>query len=337
MGSVTNPDGHVCEEVKWHSIQKHVFLEAYLDIWSENVGKNGKPTPPLSIFDLYSSFGLCYCSETSKSWNGSALLVAECLQKYKSGKLLFLNTYNPNENEQTQQKETLEKNITDLNLPRRIEKFMTTLPIDEAVDSAISHVNPNYPNLWILDPYQPEHLPWDTVEKICKLQRFYTKNGKQVSRRPELFICLMTSRLQRLAGGLYAADDNIVGKALGMEKEEWESKLDHYKKYGITITDALIFMYAEKLTQYYEKKPQMIKVFSNDGAIVYTVFLCTDNNAGHYMMKVNQLPKYLQWQEVEWKKEAKAITRTKKVIRDAEKHGQEQAFLNQYYDDQIGT
>ena len=49
-----------------------------------------------------------------------------------------------------------------------------------------------------------------------------------------------------------AADDNIVGKALGMEKEEWESKLDHYKKYGITITDALILMYAEKLTQYYD-------------------------------------------------------------------------------------
>ena len=35
MGFVTNSDGRAYEEIKWHSRQKHAFLEAYLSIWSE--------------------------------------------------------------------------------------------------------------------------------------------------------------------------------------------------------------------------------------------------------------------------------------------------------------
>ena len=94
MGQIVDPEGNLCEQTKWHSRQKHAFLEAYLDIWSEQVGKDRKSKPPtLDIFDLYASFGLCHCPDEKKTWKGSALLAAECLKKYQSWKLLFLHDF----------------------------------------------------------------------------------------------------------------------------------------------------------------------------------------------------------------------------------------------------
>jgi len=92
---------------------------------------------------------------------------------------------------------------------------------------AISHVNPNYPSLWILDPYQPEHLPWDIVERICKLEGSYQAGNRKITRRPELFICLMTGRLQKLT----RKDNEIekVGIALGLEENIWKAKYAHRK------------------------------------------------------------------------------------------------------------
>jgi len=322
---VINSDVSKYEEIKWHSRQKHAFLEAYLDIWSEQVGKTGKTLPTLDIFDLYASFGLCHCSEKNETWEGSALLAAECLKKYQNGRSLFLNTYSPSEEETILQKRSLEKNIYNLDLPERITSVIKTLPIEQAVDSAIQYIDPKFPNLWILDPYQPEHLPWKIVERICKLEGFYNVGGRQVTRRPELFICLMTGRLQRLTG--MELNDDIVGRALGMKKEEWQSKLNGYRENGHNVREALIFMYAEKISQYYTKPPIILEVPANDGAIVYTVFLCTDHKAGHYVMKIHKLPEYQKWRKIQWEGEAKSISKRKKVIKKAEKSGQKQTFL----------
>jgi three-Cys-motif partner protein len=328
MSFVTNSDGHAYEEVKWHSRQKHAFLEEYLSIWSEQVGKTGKTMPTLDIFDLYASFGLCHCSDKKEIWKGSALLAAECLKKYQNGRLLFLNTFSPSEEETVLQKNSLEKNISNLDLPERIKTEIKTFPIEEAVESAIPYVDPNFPNLWILDPYQPEHLPWKIVERICKLEGSYNARGRQVTRRPELFICLMTGRLQRLTG--MDSKEDIVGSALGMNTEEWKLKLSGHLENGYNSRQALIFMYAEKISQYYEKPPIILEVPANEGAIVYTVFLCTDHNAGHYVMKIHKLPDYQKWKEINWKREAETISKRKKLISDAAKCGQEQTFLGSF-------
>jgi three-Cys-motif partner protein len=327
MSFVTNSDGRAYEEIKWHSRQKHAFLEEYLSIWSEKVGKTGKTMPTLDIFDLYASSGLCHCSDKNETWEGSALLAAECLKKYQKGRLLFLNTFSPSEEKTVLQKNSLEKNISDLDLPERIKSEIKTLPIGEAVESAIQYVDPNFPSLWILDPYQPEHLPWKIVERICKLEGSYNVGGRQVTRRPELFICLMTGRLQRFGR---ESKEDIVGSALGMNTGEWKSKLDGHRENGRNVREALIFMYAEKISQYYEKPPIILEVPANEGAIVYTVFLCTDHDAGHYVMKIHKLPEYQKWKEIKWKREAETISKRKKLIRNAAKCGQEQTFLESF-------
>ena len=132
MGQIVDPESRVCEQTKWHSRQKHAFLEAFLDIWSEQV--KSKP-PTLDIFDLYASFGFCYCPEEKKTRMGSALLAAECLKKYQSGKLLFLNTYHSDENELQAQKKSLETGLSNIHLPERVRTVIESLPIEKAVEA----------------------------------------------------------------------------------------------------------------------------------------------------------------------------------------------------------
>ena len=78
------------------------------------------------------------------------------------------------------------------------------------------------------------------------------------------------------------------------------------------------------------KPPIILEVPANDGAIVYTVFLCTDHDAGHYVMKIHKLPEYQKWREINWKREAETISKRKKLTRDAAKCGQEQTFLERF-------
>lgn len=328
MVQVIDPLGRVCEQIKWHSRQKHAFLEAYLNIWSEQVGKDGKSMPTLDIFDLYASFGWCHFSDKKETWKGSALLAAECLKKYRNGRLLFLNTYSPDEKETLAQKNALEKSLSELHLPERVKTVIETLPIEKAVESAISYANPNYPSLWILDPYQPEHLPWNIVERISRLEGSYKIGDKKIFRRPELFICLMTGRLQRLTG-MGKDERDKVGIAMGLEEKVWKSKLENCLESGWNTRVALIFMYAEKISDFYKKPAIILEVPSTDGNIVYTVFLCTDHDAGHYVMKLHKLPEYQKWHEIEWKGSAETISKKKKQQRKAEKSGQKQMFFDE--------
>jgi len=320
-------ENNTIENVKWHTRQKHAFLEEYLKIWYEQVGKKPQVSlPTLDIFDLFASYGYCYCQEKKEGWKGSALLAADCLKNYDKGKILFLNTYNPDEKKLQIQREALEENIANMNLPRRVEVLIESKPLEGVIDVATSHLNPDYPSLWILDPYKPEALPWNVVEKICILKGQH-KNGK--IRRPELFINLMTGILQRYTGITNLKED-YVGLALGMSTSEWQCKLKHHTDSGKNTREALILMYAEKLMEHYEKEPIILDVKAVEGNVVYTVFLCTDNDAGHYVMKLHRIPEYQEWVKFEWESTAKRISNQKKQTRKAAKNGQKQAFLDIY-------
>lgn len=323
---IIDSNGRKCESIKWHSRQKHAFLEEYLKIWYEQVGKNGRSIPTLAIYDLFASYGWCHCHERGETWKGSALLAAECLEKYQNGKLLFLNTYHPAEEELLIQKNALEKSISDFHLPSRIHIKITSLPLETAVEEAISNLDINYPSLWILDPYQPDHLPWNIVERICQQKGSYKKRNKDVARRPELFVNLITSTLHRYAGNENLKKD-LVGITLGMEKDEWKQKYDQLIDIGKNAREALIIIYATKLAHFYEKEPIILDVPSVSGNIVYTVFLCTDNDAGHYVMKLQGLPKYHNWNKFEWEGVAKTISKQKKIQKKAEQSGHRQIFF----------
>jgi three-Cys-motif partner protein len=325
---IVNPDGANCEPVKWHSRQKHAFLEEYLNIWTNQVGLKKGSKPTLDIFDLHASCGLCYCKDQKETWNGSALIAAKCLKNYSQGRLLFLNTYHPSENELQSQIPALKENLNYAELPSRVKVEIQTLPLDKAIEKAILLLNPDYPSFWILDPYKPEELPWNIVEKVCRLEGHY-KTGKE--RRPELFINLMTGTLQRYTG-LSNLKDDPVGITLGMAKNEWETELLRLREQGCNTREALIRIYAEKLMRFYNKLPIILDVPSVQGNIVYTVFLCTDSDAGHYVMKLHKLPEYQKWQEFEWGNVAEQISRKNQETRKAAKSGRKQLFFDDFED-----
>jgi three-Cys-motif partner protein len=325
LALIVNPEGLNCESVKWHTRQKHAFLEAYFEIWSSHVGKDNNSIPTLDIFDLYASCGLCYCKEQNVTWKGSALAAACCLKDYSKGRTLFLNSYDL-EDKDSRQVSSLSCNLQNMYLPSRVNVILENLPVEAAVDVAISHINRDFPSFWIFDPYEPASLPWKVVEKVCRLEG-NCKNGKV--RRPELFINLITSTLERYTGKDDLKED-YVGITLGINKDEWKDKLSNLLAAGYNTRKALIIMYAEKLMEFYKKPPLVLDVPAVHGNIVYTVFLCTDSDAGYYMMKLHKLPMYQQWQKVEWKKTAQAISKKKKVSSKAAKSGQKQAYLDDY-------
>ncbi|MCG2736662.1 MAG: hypothetical protein L6282_09750 [Candidatus Methanoperedenaceae archaeon] len=135
----------------------------------------------------------------------------------------------------------------------------------------------------------------------------------------------MTGRLQRLTG--MDKEKEKVGTALGMEENIWKAKLENYRDSDDNTRRALISMYAEKIANFYKKPPIILEVPSTDGNIVYTVFLCTDHDAGHYVMKLHKLPKYQEWRKIEWEKSAETISEKNKIQRKAEKSGHKQLFF----------
>lgn len=303
-------DGLLYERVKWHTRKKHAFIESYLNIWVENVKKN---PPTLDIFDLFASTGLCYCEESARyglnepTWNGSAILAAECLENYSEGRTLFLNTYHPKPAICDNQKKNLERLM---NRYPRIKPIITTLRIDAAIDAARSHLSPTYPSFWILDPYSTSDLPWEFVEKIGRFRgQWTTKTGQIRTRKPEMVITLMTYGLQMNID----INPHIVSHALGMDESEWRPKYNTLmEEYGNTRI-ALIDLYAEQLSKLYEKPPIIVEInTTEETAVVYCLFLCTDSNAGHYLMKLKGLKDYTTW-EYRWKADAERISVEKHI------------------------
>lgn len=303
--------GHICELVKWHSIQKHEFLKNYLSIWKNQVGNKASFIPSLDIIDLYASWGWCHCEENDKTWPGTALLAAECLEEYEKGRLLFLNTYHGDNNILKLQKQNLIESLKSCN----VQNIISTLPIEEAVDKALEVVNLKYPTLWLLDPYGPKQLPWTVVEKICSVEKKYIdKKNRERSRRPEVLISLMTSSLQREIN-----NESLICKSLGINKTKWQ-ELESLAKHGNT-REVLVGAYIDCMSKFYEKAPIVFKVRGTSGIIVYTLLLFTDSPAGNYVTKLQKIPEMEKWLEIEWNGNAKEIEAKRKL-----KPGQKSLF-----------
>jgi len=313
------PPPEKCEQTSWHSAQKHAFLEAYLKIWTENVGKKKNP-PSLDIIDLFASFGWCHSTENNKTWPGTSILSAQCLKDYRTSHkcLLFLNSYSPQADEQDKQISALREAVQGIQLDDDRAVIYSSSPIGTAVEEAIKRIRPNYPNLWLLDPYSSEDLPWETVERILDCVGHYTKDGKEKKRRPELFITLMTSGLQRNID----TNPHMVSRAFGVEEHIWRPQLTELKVSGMNTRLALTKLYSDRLKPFYGKDPLIMEVPSTQGNIVYVVIFCTEHNAAYYMTDQYAIPRYEEWKLLEWTGPAREEARTKKVIKKAQKAGQ---------------
>lgn len=326
---VTPPPPEECGKAKWQSKQKHAFLEAYLKIWTDHVGKKSGTKPSLDIVDLYASYGWCHDKETGKTWEGTAVLCARYLKAYGTtwGKRLVLNSYHPDSSENERQLALLQKAISAEGVPDKETKvFYNSQSAAEAAEWAKKwHVRPDYPNLWILDPYQPEDLPWPVVEGIIRnvgALRPGKKEGTFTQQKPEVLINLMTMSLQRNVD----INPKLISITFGMPEDEWRPMLAEYKTFGLNTRDALVEMYITRLQAVYGKRPHSKLVKGAEGAIIYAVIFCTDNDAGYYMMAKEAIPKYEEWFENKWRPPAEALAgerREKRQIVKQEKQVEE--------------
>lgn len=294
-----------------HQKLKHKFIETYLNIWVENVGGSGKVLPTVDFFDLFAATGKARSEETGETWDGSAIIVAKALAKYPRGNLLFLNSYNPDVNVRKNQFDILMQEIQSVvkNNPQLaiVRKLIISEKIEDAVDIAITNLNRNFPSVWILDPEHPSDLPWCVIQKIASaLGDPYGTKGER--KKPELIINLMTSTLQRTIN----TAPQIFTEAIGLPEEEWRAM---YKKYetkwrneGIEdcTRHVILDIYGERLSSLYEKSPVVSLIPSKHGNIVYSMILCTDSNAGYYMMRKN-LKSFEMYKIFEWKQEVRKI------------------------------
>lgn len=308
-------------EVKYHTRQKHAFLEEYLRVWLERVGKNNGPnSPSLALFDLFAGSGWCSNRDRNEKWPGTATLLARCLGQYPSRHptVLFLNTFHTKKTELDAQENSLKETLTETTFPPKAKVTLETKPFTDALAIARKAFNPNFPSLWVLDPYAAQDLPWTAVEEIANLR------GPDHDRRPELFINLMTFDLLENM----KPNPHVVSTALGMPESEWKPLVDRMAAEDSNKRNAFVEIYAQRLTALYGRPPHFIEVEGVHGNIVYVLFFCSTHDAGFHMMRTESLPKFATWHEREWKPAAKAIVATKKVDRKAAESGQKQTKLD---------
>lgn len=296
--ALPTPPPEKCGLVKFHSKQKHSWIESYFRVWTENVNPDRRPS--LDIVDPYASFGWCRDEETKDRWAGTAIRAARCLKNYvaKAPNQLFLNTYSPKSAEHAEQVVALRENLAAVGELQRTRVHLSELPVEQAVDAILPRVNKDFPNVWILDPYVASDLPWNVVENIIKNQgqRKITSGkdkGKLVPRKPEMFITLMLWSLQKCANSPTAA--GVATKAFGMPEEEWRPILQRYLDMGCTMSDALIELYRDRLMEHYKRPPLSFVVKGVDGNIVYALFFCSDEPAGYHSMRVEGQKHFDEW------------------------------------------
>lgn len=108
-------------------------------------------------------------------------------------------------------------------------------------------------------------------------------------------------------------NSHTVSTMLGMNESEWRPKFEVLMNKYDNTRKALVEMYAERLSELYEKPPIIVEInTTNETAIVYVLFLCTDSNAGHYLMKLKGLKDYNTWIH-QWKTDAEKIRVESKI------------------------
>ena len=311
------------EEVKYHTRLKHEFISTYLNFYTRNVvestKKKGGKLPFLSIFDLYAATGWVHCDEVGilgdneTWWEGSALLSAKCIGEYPNSQYLFLNTYNENNEKCKFQLASLRKSLSEYivkytGLSGKI--IIKTLPIEMAVVEASRYLNRNYPNIWILDPYEPKQLPWKVIETIGNLKGHYrSKNGQIVERIPELIINFMSSYLHRFSD----TQPEMATIAIGKPESEWRPKFEEYILEYQNAREAVLRLYFDRLAEIYRRDPVFILVKdTTQHAVIYCMLLCSNHPAGYYLMLKEGLSQLKEYEISEWKPKAeKIVYRTK--------------------------
>jgi len=306
------------EEVKYHTRLKHEFISTYLNFYTRNVvestKKKGGKLPFLSIFDLYAATGWVHCDEgevlgeSGGTWEGSALLSAKCIGEYPHSQSLFLNTYNENNEKCKSQLATLRGSLSEYirkypGLSRKI--IISTFPIERAVMEASKYLNPNYPSIWILDPYEPKQLPWNVIEKIGNFKgRYRGKNGQIIERIPELIINFMSSYLHRFSD----TQPEMATIAIGKPESEWRPKFEGFIRQYQNAREAVLRLYFDRLAEIYGRDPVFILVRDNtQRAVIYCMLLCSNHPAGYYLMLKEGLSKLKEYEISEWKPNAEKI------------------------------
>ena len=312
-----DPPPKDCEASKWHSRQKHEFLKAYLSIWTDHVGRGGSSRPPLEVVDGFAAFGWCRSIEPEVSkapWEGTAVLAAKALVKYPAAKRLILNSYDPaNGPQQGHQLGCLKRAIAKVAgvNPRFAVEYLAE-PIGDAVTHAEGIMDFRYPTLWLLDPYSPEELT--TIERIATHSYTYTtKRGTLETRRPEMFITLMTQALQRNVD----LHPEMITSALGLPESDWRTRVEEMVRAGANKRQALISIYGQRLRALYDRPPIVIEVQGSGRNIIYALFLCSNHDAGQFMMLSRKLRQYSSWREHEWTPQARRISRDRSRQRKA--------------------
>ena len=274
-----------------HQKLKHQFIETYMHIWVENVGYHSKHNiPTVDFFDLYAASGWATNEDQTETWHGSALILAKSFGEYPNSRLLFLNTYNENKEIEDRQAEILKKSIQELEDCPHVypNTYFCRKEILEATSDAISELNRAFPSVWILDPYAPSQLPWEVIQSISTaIGNYLNRKGEQVERRPEIIITLMTSVLQRFS----ELKPDMIKIAFNMDEEEWRERFSYYAKLWKSrriehpTRHVVLDIYLEKLSKYYYLPILVILVPGKQGQIVYAMIHCTNNPAGHYLMK----------------------------------------------------
>lgn len=331
------PPPAACESTRYQSKKKHSVIDHYLRVWPEKVAakahKNNKHPVSLAIIDIFASHGWCHDKESGHTWEGSGVLAARHWEAYKTGqpKRLFLNTYHPNATTQPAQLANLQAAVkgegVDIARPR--VKF-TMLLAQDAIDEAKKHVDPAFPSVWILDPYKPSDLPWAVVESVVGWTGTYEDaKGNTITRRPEVFITLMTWALQRglkLDGQWPPHAIREVSDAIGLPEAEWRPMLERHLKATGNVRDALIELYKDRLEAAYGRRPFHELVESADGNIVYALFFCSQHPAGHFGFAKIAMPEHEKWKETE-DAPMKAAIRDKRLEKRAD--AREQAEIQE--------
>lgn len=327
---ISSEDINYFENLGIHQKLKHKFIEIYLDIWAKNVGYNSKrPLATVDFFDLYAASGWAYDQHTEDTWAGSALLAAKAFGEYPKGRLLLLNSYDQDSVKCQKQIEILRRSILNLeNYPHVIEKTkIISSEIHKATDIALGELNRNFPSLWILDPYHPDQLPWEIVEKISSTVGDPYENratGQIAQKKPELIINLMTSILQRNMD----RKPELFSSAIGMSEEKWRPIYKKYERKYIEqgnekcTRHVILDMYADRLSKLYNKEPIIALVNAAEGGVVYTMLLVTDNDAGYHMMR-KKMDEWHNYKVYKWKSEAEVSV--------FKKHNPDQSDLKQWF------
>lgn len=295
-----------------HQKLKHEFIKTYLNIWVENVGKGAiDKIPTVDFFDLFAATGKVRCDDTGEIWDGSALIAAKALAKYPKGRLLFLNSYDPDDKKRHEQLDILQKELEEAldKCPQlqQIKRMISSENINKSVEIALTELNKNFPSVWILDPDNPKHLPWKVVEKIATTigEPFGIKEERK---KPELIINLMTSTLQRTINKA----PHIFTKVIGLPESEWRELYEKYERkyHENNVEDCtrhvILDIYADRLSTLYENPPVISLIPTAYGNIIYSMILCTDSKAGYYLMQKRK-KEFEMYKIYEWKEEVMKI------------------------------